>query len=230
MCSDGLSSTKSLPGKSTGDDKPIYSAKFVKELEKFIPNLKLACFLGGEPFLIEIYYQIWERIIEINPGCSIYVQTNATVLNDRIKSILNKGKFFISVSLDALDKTIYETIRINADHDKVMQNICYFDEYSKKNKKYLIITVCIIQQNWQELPKLLEFCNKYNLQIFFNKVNDPENCSLKYLSSEKLLEIFNYYKTIVFPENNELQTINKIRTEAFIGYIREWYQDSLKSK
>ena len=52
-----------------------YDAAFVKQLEEFIPHLEEVKFYGGEPFLIEIYYEIWEKIMELNPKVRISVQT-----------------------------------------------------------------------------------------------------------------------------------------------------------
>jgi MoaA/NifB/PqqE/SkfB family radical SAM enzyme len=39
-----------------------YNDQFVDELDQFIPHLTDAKFLGGEPFMIDIYLKIWERI------------------------------------------------------------------------------------------------------------------------------------------------------------------------
>ena len=36
-----------------------YNDAFVDQLEEFIPNLHSTRFFGGEPFLIDIYYNIW---------------------------------------------------------------------------------------------------------------------------------------------------------------------------
>ena len=52
-----------------------YNDQFVKELEEFIPHLTDAKFLGGEPFMIDIYLKIWERILQINPSVRIHITT-----------------------------------------------------------------------------------------------------------------------------------------------------------
>ena len=38
----------------------IYDDAFLLQLEEFLPHLNEAKFIGGEPFLIPIYYKIWE--------------------------------------------------------------------------------------------------------------------------------------------------------------------------
>jgi MoaA/NifB/PqqE/SkfB family radical SAM enzyme len=102
-----------------------YDDKFVTQLEEFIPYLKEAKFLGGEPFLIKIYYKIWEKIIEINPDCVIDIQTNATILNSGIKDLLERGRFRIGVSIDSQTKEIYEKIRVNSNYEIVKSNLEY---------------------------------------------------------------------------------------------------------
>ena len=67
-----------------------YNSEFVKEVRKFIPQLTDMKFLGGEPFLIKLYYDIWDDIIELNPKVGVHITTNGTVLNSRIKDYLEK--------------------------------------------------------------------------------------------------------------------------------------------
>jgi MoaA/NifB/PqqE/SkfB family radical SAM enzyme len=73
-------------------------------------------------------------IIAINPKCLIMVQTNGMVLNERIKNLLSRGNFQIGVSIDSLKKEVYETIRPHGKLERVMENINYFSEYSKRKK------------------------------------------------------------------------------------------------
>ena len=61
-----------------------YDEAFVEQLTAFIPHLQGANFTGGEPFLIKTYFNIWDRILELNPQMQIYIHTNGTVLNERI--------------------------------------------------------------------------------------------------------------------------------------------------
>ncbi len=93
----------------------------VDQLEEFIPHLKEAKFLGGEPFLIDIYYKIWDKIIELNPSVKITITTNGTVFNKRVQEILEKLDCNIIMSIDAFNKTTYESIRIQGDYEKIWQ-------------------------------------------------------------------------------------------------------------
>ena len=55
-----------------------------------MPHLEEMKFLGGEPFMIGIYYDIWGEVARVNPGVKIRITTNATTLNPRTKTLLEK--------------------------------------------------------------------------------------------------------------------------------------------
>ena len=200
--------------------KMVYDEKFVDQLEEFIPHLQNTTFLGGEPFLINIYYTIWEKIIELNPKCNITIQTNGSILNERIKKLLNKGNFYINISLDSLNETIYNRIRVNADFKKTYSNLEYFIEYTTKNEKTLCITPTIIRQNYLEILDFVEFANKKHIILVFNKSYHSE--SMRYLSNRTLKKIYNELSAYKFKENNWLQVNNKRTALSIINQIGVW--------
>ncbi len=68
MCSGEFSSLIRAKREKLPPIVSVYDAAFVDQLEEFIPYLEEVKFYGGEPFLIDIYYDIWERIMRINPA------------------------------------------------------------------------------------------------------------------------------------------------------------------
>ena len=85
-----------------------YDEKFVTQLRPFIPHLREAKFFGGEPFLIPLYFKMWDAMMEINPSINIFVITNGTVLTDKVKTLLSLGNFELAVSIDSIRKDRYE--------------------------------------------------------------------------------------------------------------------------
>jgi MoaA/NifB/PqqE/SkfB family radical SAM enzyme len=185
-----------------------YDSQFVKQLEKFIPHLEEVKFYGGEPFLIEIYYEIWNKIIEIKPSIRISVQTNATILNKRVKDILNKANFHINISIDSLQKESYEDIRVHSDYDRVMQNINWFQNYTQEKKTFFGISACLMIENYQELPNFIEYCNEKHAAIYFHFVDFPEQKALKNLSKEALKEVYSFLETQKFVGKTSLANKN----------------------
>ena len=71
-----------------------YDKEFLTQLEEFIPHLHETRFSGsGEAFSIDMDYEIWEMIIKRNPKCIIMVQSNGTILTERVKDIFEPWKF-----------------------------------------------------------------------------------------------------------------------------------------
>ncbi len=200
-----------------------YDQIFVDQITEFLPNIKAAKFLGGEPFLIDIYYKIWERIVQVNPSVAVYIVTNGTILNQRVNKILEKLNAHITVSVDSLDASNYEHIRQNAKYDAVIKNIEYFISYTKKRGTYMTLAVCPMQNNWKNLPAILNFCNDNRLCIFFNTLIFPEVLSLKSLPAEELNVIIGYLESktprwLLYP--NSMQNIKNYR--GFINQLKGW--------
>lgn len=199
-----------------------YGNDFIDQLRPFVPHLKVAKFLGGEPFLIDSYYRIWELIISSNPDCLIDVQTNATILNNRVRDILEKGNFQIGVSIDSLKKEIYEQIRVNAKFEKVLQNIYYFAEYSKRKNLTMHISICPMRMNWPELPRLIEFSNKLGAYIYCNYVWRPARLALWNLSSASLTEIIQSLEIYTPSEQTIIEEQNKKIFNGFLNQLNAW--------
>lgn len=172
-----------------------YDNRFVEYITPYIKTLKIANFTGGEPFLIETNYAIWDILIERNPKCEIHIITNGSILNNRIKDLLNAGNFHISISLDALNNDLYEEIRVNAGYNTIMQNLQYFNNTMQNQGKHLNITSCPMQINYREIPKIGGFCKQNNFGFFLNPLIAPYHLALWTLPSKELKNISRYLKS-----------------------------------
>lgn len=208
-----------------------YDKNFVTQLKEFIPYLKEARFVGGEPFLIDINYQIWEKIVEINPKCKIIILTNGTILNEKIKNLLKKGYFEISVSADGITKATYEKIRKNANFDLFKSNLEYFLKYSELKQYTTFLNFCPMNHNWFEIPEMFKFCNKRNIQIVAHTVIFPPNSALWTLPQSKLEEITKFLikhnpKPIISKKTTKA---NNITYKSIINQINNWTENSKKN-
>lgn len=218
MCSGEYSSSIRINREKKSPYQSPYSEKFVEELSEFLPHLKEARFVGGEPFLIKTHYKIWEKIIDINPNINVTVLTNATTLTNKIKTLLEKGNFTLSISIDGITKEVYERIRINASYDDVMLNVAFFKKYNESRGKHLIFNVCAMRQNYHDLPNMLSYCNQNSIELILHTVYFPHDCSLWNLNEYELERILELYAGIHFSAQNELQEKNN---QTFKGLIRQ---------
>ena len=190
MCSAKFSSAHNKGIRNTA---PYDSEDFITQLKPFISHLTETKFLGGEPFLSDIYPKIWETIIKLNPKCKIRVQTNGTILNNKVKEILQKGNFQIGLSIDTLNPAHYEKIRSGAKIEKTLENLEFFNHICKKNGDNANISVCPMKENRLDIPELVDFCNKKGIYIYFNDVT-TEGVAISELSEQELEDLATYYK------------------------------------
>lgn len=207
--------------------KSPYDSEFVNQLDEFIPHLKEAAFTGGETFVIQKYFDIWEKMSRINPDIRISTATNASILNDKVKSILNKLKFNFTVSVDSIVDSTYTEIRKLGNLKEVMDNIDYLIEYTRANNTSFTLKICPMRQNWRELPDFLKYWNDREVTVIFNTVLFPSYCALWNLRAVELEEIIAFLVKYQFPEGSETQKANHGRYKNLINQISTWHQEAL---
>ncbi len=208
--------------------KSAYDSDFVDQLEEFIPYLENSHFLGGEPFLVPIYLNIWERMVAINPKIRISIQTNGTILTNRIKHIINSMNFDIAVSIDSIIEENYRIIRKNGEWKKVLSNIHFFREYCREKGTHFHISYCPMIQNWKELPDVVKFANELDCNIFFNTVFHPKSCSINSLSSTEISKIVAFLSKSNLQSNTTIQKENKLSFLQVVSHFELWQKEALE--
>lgn len=200
-----------------------YDDAFIEQLKEFIPHLKEARFSSsGEAFSIDTYLTIWNLIIDLNPDCLIVIQTNGTILNDRIKQILQRGNFQIGISLDSLKKDVFESIRINANFDKVIKNIEYFRDYSVAGKRKFDLSMCVMRNNWQEAADFIRYCNQNHAVANLHKVWYPIDLAIYNLPKKELENIYQFLYGQELPDKTDLERHNKKHYSYYVDIVRHW--------
>ncbi len=207
-----------------------YDKNFVKQLEEFIPHLHGINLTGGEPFLVNVYYDILDRIISLNPKIEIYIHSNATVLNNKVKKYMEKLNFNFTLSIDSIVKPTYEKIRINAKHEKVMRNIQYFHQYSIEKGLSFHIKCCLMKNNILELPDFLSFFNNQNISVQLKPVLFPSSLSLRTLPKDELRIIIDGLKKVQLKNNTHFQKLNCSRFNEVLSQLNIWGEESLENQ
>jgi MoaA/NifB/PqqE/SkfB family radical SAM enzyme len=218
FCND-LFSTQHL--QSSPKNNP-YDDRFVAELRAFLPHLKEVKFYGGEPFLIPIYYKIWDELRSLNPGVSILVQTNGTVLNDKVRSYLAQGRFSINVSIDSLHKETFENIRHNADFEKTIENTRWFSDYCKRAGTHFGIIPTPCRLNWRDLPDITRWAGELGGFVYFNTLITPLDLALWNLKPEALSEIHQQLSSATLSTKTPTDIANKKHFEDFLVQLKAW--------
>jgi MoaA/NifB/PqqE/SkfB family radical SAM enzyme len=219
MCS-GLSSSSF--GHRSKEQTVQFDASFLKQLEDFIPHLHTARFIGGEPLAIPIYYEIWEMIIDLNPACNIVIQTNGTILNDRVKFLSEKGKVHFSISIDSLEPEAYQQIRVGAVLDKVLPNIQFFADNARLKNRDLVLCFCPMRLNYKELPSFLHYANQHDALVCLNRFLYPANLAIWSLPSKEIEVIRTYLATVDYTPIKPHEQQNHQYYLDYLSLLDEW--------
>lgn len=230
MCTGLLSSAIRANREHLPKLKNPYGKKFVSELEEFIPYLHEARFNGGEPFLIKMYYDIWERVIRINPDCKMVIATNGTTLTTRVKEVLEQGNFHINISIDSLIPERYAEIRVNGNLNKVLENFEYFKNYCKERNRNICVMVNPMRNNWEEMPNFVEFCNQHNVHLWFNSIMYPEELSLWNLPQNELKMIYEKLSAVKFQKTENITDYAFVHnTTLYYNLVERQIKDWIKN-
>ena len=169
--------------------RKVCGEPFFEDLKKYLPHLRMAKFLGGEPFLSQECFRVMEMMVDLGLSTPCHVTTNGTQWNPRVERILEKLPVSLSISIDGATKETVEKIRVNANFEELMENLQRFLAYTRRKKTGLTLTYCLMPQNWHEFGDYLLFGEKLGLEVFVNTVIDPANCSLFMLPPAELRTI-----------------------------------------
>lgn len=92
---------------------------------------KIALFLAGEPLLHKDIAEMVAYVVD--HGLEARIRTNATLLTrEKSEALLDAGLDFLGVSFDGDNKEDYESIRVGADYDQVLENVRGFLRLKKE--------------------------------------------------------------------------------------------------
>lgn len=222
MCNGDFSSSIRKNREKRPPQKSPYTKEFVQQLALFMPSLTDMKFLGGEPFMIDIYYDIWELASKVNPSIMMHITTNATMLNSRTKKLLEGMKAGINVSIDSVEKRTYEYIRIGATYERVIENLDWLIDYTHRKKTYLWFSVCPMVINRFEIPDIIRYANQRDIGVYFNTVWWPEDQTIRFMPYAELDELIAFYSQIELPENTRIEKINANNFDGFVSQVKFW--------
>jgi radical SAM protein with 4Fe4S-binding SPASM domain len=189
LLSNGLAKKKGI-GDHRGFLEP-YNSSFREQLKEYYPHLQELRFNGGEPFAQKLVLEICEDVAEICPELPISIATNGSIMNKRVKHLLEICNIQINISIDSLIPEDYAKIRINGDLNKVMKNFEIFREHCRKRDVTFSVMVNPMRMNWREMPSFVDLCHEKNVRLWFNTVLYPREHALWNLPVNELVEVYN---------------------------------------
>ena len=228
MCTGNLSSSIR---KNRENLPPIQSQlpdDFLMQFVNYIPTLRSIELTGGDPFLIDIYYKILQKVETLNPKLDILITTNANTMTIRAVELLKKNlRLSFNVSIDSLEENNYALIRKNASLKTALNNINIFSDYTRKHNTSLGFLVCPLKYNWKELPHFVGFANKYHATLSYHVVFKPAEHALWSYPQDTLKEIYSYLSSFTFTGNDFNSNINLHSYKALVTLIGSWHRKAI---
>ena len=130
---------------------------------------------GGEPFMSEVYLDLFDYIIKTNKkNIKNIIQTNGSLFKSK-PDLLEKLLPFISnlrISFDAGCEDTYKLTRVGGDWKKLLENVMYIKELIKQHKFKTILSADFVVQknNYKDLPAFASLCRELNLSMNIQKM------------------------------------------------------------
>jgi len=200
---------------------------FRESLIEILPGLRNLNVAGGEPFLIDEFYDILEQIKKYTPKdqCTLFVSTNLSVLPENLYDLLQGFKWTqIGASVDGFEHEL-EYVRYPLKWKKFKEN--YETLLDRIDGKKITTSLCVTVQlyNVLSLDKLLnyyvnELLPKYKsdkVVIYLHLLTYPEHLNIMYLPKKSRLKVIERIEPYIEKINN----LNEIRNRFAIDQLKQ---------
>ncbi len=159
----------------------------IDEIVELMPYLENVKWQGGEVFL----YKHFERLLDEagKNDVSQEIVTNGLLLNERIIKKLVNYNVDLYISIDGLTKDVYESIRVGADFDLLINNLSIMKRIQTDYSNHVMnlgLNVLVMKKNLDQIEFFPEFAVKYGFRKLCINALGPD-----FISDEN---IFHYNK------------------------------------
>jgi MoaA/NifB/PqqE/SkfB family radical SAM enzyme len=205
-------------------DQPVYnvSNNFLNFIKNNMQYMERIIWQGGEVFL----YDGFDELVEL-AGCHNVAQdalTNGLLLNSRRLEKISKYKFHLKLSIDAVEKNLYEQIRLGGSFEKLMEVVSWLknnnlNKYSRTDFIYTMAPT-IMSVNYKQIDKMVNFAldngfQSIAFQRYVANAYDKNAFALNDTQVKFVLERISYYQNQY--KNNKLPV--KIETNFALDDI-----------
>lgn len=124
---------------------------------------------GGEPFMSEVYIDLFEYIIKVkNKNIQNIVQTNGSLLLSKKQLITNLLPYIseIRISFDAGSPEVYAKTRVGGVWERLIENVKFLvAERKEKNLTTKILADFVVQKNnYKDIPLYFDLCKELGIE------------------------------------------------------------------
>jgi Predicted Fe-S oxidoreductases len=149
---------------------------FMEQIRRLARKFQVIFPFGGEPFLFKPVTDFLEQV-EVDKGCRYFFVTNATLLNDRVFSMLERHKLgMIAVSLDAADGPTFDELRKRgrtADWNVVMANLKRLQTLQKEKGFVFTVSMTVNARNHDQIERFVDLGLEHDAEPLLILVTNP---------------------------------------------------------
>ena len=223
------------------------SSTLIKDIDNWIPHIKRLEIVGGEPFHIGKWLELWDYMIEkgYSKNIELYLSTNTTIYNEEVlvKLIKNFKRLGIGLSIDGLGTT-YNYLRHPGKWELTSQNILnYYRVFKQYEKDYQIgfsYTHTISWVNAFNVPDFHDWVkeNTPEFRIWDNIVHYPLHLTITMIPDEYKAKIkekwlaydFGKYKNDVMAILNFMESKTHTEEEIKTNYRKITFFDMVRNE
>lgn len=189
MCNGELSSTIRAQREHREPLPMAYGDDFFEEIRPFLRHARETAFIGGEPFLEPGCRRIWDQLIDFGAPGAVHVTTNGTVGGARVEHYLRALRMEIAMSIDAATPELFESIRVGASFDRVIEHRDRFLELVRSYGRRLAVNFCLMTTNWNELHLMCLEADRIDVDLQVIPVFWPAHDSILCLPDDEVADI-----------------------------------------
>lgn len=189
MCNGFLSSSIRAQREHLPPLPSAYDDRFFDELTPWLATARRVAFKGGEPFLATEARRVMDLLLELGTEAEVKVTTNGTQWSDRIERYVTGLRMSPIISVDAMDRSLLEAIRVGVDAEVLWRNIDRFEAAARSVGERITFSYCLMRDNWQELAPLLVEAERRGAYVHVSYVHQPSTAALARLSADELQRV-----------------------------------------
>ena len=139
----------------------VLSKQNVRAIYDYMPYLEHIVWWGGEPTISNLFYEMLEYSLQYQ-NIHHTVITNGQYLPKKYLDLVSKNNIEVIVSIDSVDKTIYETVRKGASFDKLKENLSKLSKVLTPD--FIGTNVVVMKQNKKQLKDICDFVSKFGIK------------------------------------------------------------------
>ena len=187
------------------------SEEFYENLAEISNHVSKIYINGGEPLLIKQHKVLLQKLIDMGVSSNIKLEysINLTITDSEFIDLWNNFKYVVvQLSIDAVGE-MNNYLRYGSDFSKIVENLEWFIANKPENTYYMICqTLSAI--NYLEVPVLVDFFKKYDLNVNVNPVYSPSYFSAAALVEEEKEQVLHSISKV---DNQQMQFAVKLWLE-----------------